>query len=453
MPIIANQGYRKDLNLSEGAEDSAIWSNLYQAGLSNDLAILRNNLRNTSQLGISSLTLDTSAVGLASFFSFQNSNYPPYTDGEAREVVFTNDDVVGFSHTVTFGTGAGATTVTGGSSPNYYVCSSNGLDKFKISVRASNETVGAGLVVGVSTIHEITSYPPETINGRAWAASGSIIGFVHDGRKDLSRSGDSFSNLTASGGVGSGAVWNTSDYGGTIEFANDGANPTGKAIGTNYLVGDELTLPASSIGGGSDIKITITDVQDFRIIRKDPVIKNNLTNFIPPDVQDDGSFNWLDGKIVDVFDSTASNQDTANYFIGQKYKSNADTTTSKDIKMEGSSTIADPANSNASQANIDASDSPGVFIGATRAFSSDNNPWEKSGTAGASDASLVSQTYEASIGELEFRDDIEITGISQVTVSPADPSLGSYSPGTKDLWKIPVVINGETYFLLLDQAT
>ena len=74
MPIIANQGYRKDLNLSEGAEDSAVWSNLYQAGLSNDLAILRNNLRNTSQLGISSLTLDTSAVGLASFFSFQKSN-------------------------------------------------------------------------------------------------------------------------------------------------------------------------------------------------------------------------------------------------------------------------------------------------------------------------------------------------------------------------------------------
>ena len=113
MPIIANQGYRKDLNLSEGAEDSAVWSNLYQAGLSNDLAILRNNLRNTSQLGISSLTLDTSAVGLASFFSFQKSNYSPYTDGEAREVVFTNDDVVGFSHTVTFGTGAGATTVVG----------------------------------------------------------------------------------------------------------------------------------------------------------------------------------------------------------------------------------------------------------------------------------------------------------------------------------------------------
>ena len=450
MPVIANQGYRKDLNLVEGVDDSATWNNLYQAGISNDLAVLRNNLRNTSQLGISSLTLDTSAVGLASFFSFQKSNYSPYTDGEARESVYTNDDVVGFSHTVTFGTGAGATTVTGGSSPNYYVCSSNGLDKFKISVRGSTERVGAGLVVGVSTIHEITSYPPETIGGRAWASSGSIIKFAHDGRKDLSRSASS-SNVSASGGTGSGALWNISDHGATIEFANDGGDPTGKAIGSNYRVGDELTLLASSIGGGSDIKITLTDVQDFRIIRKDPVIKNNLTNFIPPEVQDDGGFNWLDGTIVETFDSTASNQDTANYFIGQKYKSNADTTTSKDIKLEGSSTVADPANSNASQSNIDASDSPGVFIGATRAFSSDNNPWEKNGTAGASDATLLSQTYQASIGELEFRDDIEITGVSQVTVSSS--TLGSYSPGTKDLWKVPVVINGETYFLLLDQAT
>ena len=451
MPVIANQGYRKDLNLVEGVDDSATWNNLYQAGLSNDLAVLRNNLRNTSNLGISSLTLDTSAVGLASFFTFQQSSIPPYTNGEPREVVYTNDDVVGFSHTVTFGTGAGSTTVAGGSSPNYYVCSSNGLNKFKISVRASNESVGAGLVVGVSTIHEITSYPPETINGRAWASSGSIIGFAHDGRTDLSRSGSSFTNVPGSGGTGSGALWNVSNSGGTIEFANDGADPTGKAIGANYRVGDEISIPATSVGGGADIKITVTDVQDFRIIRKDPVIKNNLTNFIPPDVQDDSGFSWLGGTIVSVFDSTASNSDTADYFIGQKYKSNGDTTTSKDIKLEGSSTVADPANSNTSQGNIDSSDSPGVFIGATRAFSSDNNPWEKSGTAGASDATLLSQTYQASIGELEFRDDIEITGISQVSVTAS--TLGSYSPGTKDLWKVPVVINGETYFLLLDQAT
>ena len=125
MAVIANQGYRKDLNLSEGVDDTAIWNNLYQAGLSNDLAVLRNNLRNTSDLGVSGLTPDTSGTGLANFFFFNLSDTSPYTDGQLREIVYTNDDIVGFSHTVTFGTGAGSTTVTGGSAPNYYVCSSD----------------------------------------------------------------------------------------------------------------------------------------------------------------------------------------------------------------------------------------------------------------------------------------------------------------------------------------
>ena len=450
MTPISNQGYRRDLNLSEGTDDSSIWSNLYSAGLANDLAILRNNLRNTSHLGISSMTLDTSGVGLASYFSFQKSDTSPYTTGEARESVFTNDDVVGFSHTVTFGTGAGATSVVGGTSPNYYVCSSNGRNQFKISVRASDGTVGAGLVVGVSTIHEITSYPPEIINGRAWAASGSIIGFVHDVRQDNSRSGTSWTNQTPTGGNGTGSVFNISNAGATVEFASDGTNPTGKAIGSNYRVGDELIF--SAVGGKADIKITITDVQDFRIIRKDPITKYNFTNFIPPETQSDGGFSWLEGNTINgSFDTIASNTDTAEYFIAQKFKSTGDTITTKDIKMEGSSLIGDPGNSNVSQANVNSSDSPGVFIGDTRAFSTDNNPWTKEGTAGASNATLKTLSYESTIGELSFLDDIEITGISRQTVSSS--TLGSYSPGTKDLWKIPAVINGETYFLLVDKQT
>lgn len=440
MPVIANQGYRKDLNLIEGVDDTSIWNNLYSAGLSDDLAILRNNLRNTSNLGISSMTLDTSEVGVASYFSFQQSDTPPYDTGEPRDAVFTNDDVVGFSHTVTFGTGGGATSVVGGINPNYYVCSSNGRNQFKISTTSS--------ISGVSTL-PITSYPPENINGRAWAASGSIIGFVHDGREDTGRSGSTWSNLIPAGGSGTGVHFTVSQQGATVEFSNDGTNPTGKAIGSNYRVGDELVL--SAVGNKSDIKITITDVQDFRIVRKDPITKNNFTNFIPPEVQDGEGFSWLDGTINGNFDDIATNADSAEYFISQKYKSTGDTITTKDIKLEGSSLIGDPGNSNVSQGNVNASDSPGVFIGNTRAFSSDNNPWTKEGTAGASNAALKTLSYESTIGELTFMDDVEITGISRQTVTTS--KLGSYAPGSNDLWKIPVTINGETYFLLLDQAT
>ena len=160
----------------------------------------------------------------------------------------------------------------------------------------------------------------------------------------------------------------------------------------------------------------------------------------------------MEGNTINgAFDATASNADTAEYFISQKFKSTGDTITTKDIKMEGSSLIGDPGNSNISQSNVNSSDSPGVFIGDTRAFSTDNNPWTKEGTAGASNATLKTLSYESTIGELSFLDDIEITGISRQTVSSS--TLGSYVPGTKDLWKIPAVINGETYFLLVDQAT
>ena len=87
MPI-KNQGYRQDLNLSEHTDDTAVWSNLYKAGISNDLSVMRNNLRNTSTVGFSSLT-GNGASGIASFFTTLKSN------GEPTDFIFTNDDVVG----------------------------------------------------------------------------------------------------------------------------------------------------------------------------------------------------------------------------------------------------------------------------------------------------------------------------------------------------------------------
>ena len=48
---IQNQGFRLDLNLQESNDDDAAWDNLYNPGISKDLAILVNNLRNTSILG------------------------------------------------------------------------------------------------------------------------------------------------------------------------------------------------------------------------------------------------------------------------------------------------------------------------------------------------------------------------------------------------------------------
>ncbi len=342
--VIKNQGYRRDLNLEEHTDDAAVWDNLYSAGISNDLAVLRNNLRNTSTVGFNSITGDGTS-GIASFFSFIGTN------GEPTEFIFTNDDVVGLSHTVTFGTGAGSTTLTYGT--DYYVCNSNGRNQFKLSVHDTDH------ISGISTIKEITANPT----------------------------------------------------------AIDG--PTGSGATT------------------------------FSFIRKDPVHRENLVNFIEPETQDD-KFSWSNSVPGD-FAEVQSRIESAEYFVTKKYKGNGDTITDRDIKFEGSTIVSDPANSNSNQANVDSSDSPGVFIGDTRAFSTDNNPWTTNGTAGTDGATLKTESDEVSIGEIFFETEVEIQGVSRVSVGAT--TLGSYNPGTQDLWKVPVVINGETYFLLLDQRT
>ena len=47
---IANQGYRRDLNLSETEEEQKAISNLMGTGIDVDLRYLQNNLRNVSKI-------------------------------------------------------------------------------------------------------------------------------------------------------------------------------------------------------------------------------------------------------------------------------------------------------------------------------------------------------------------------------------------------------------------
>ena len=51
---IQNQGYRVDLNLSETTQELTVLDNLGGEGISGDIRIIQNNLRNTSTLAYSS---------------------------------------------------------------------------------------------------------------------------------------------------------------------------------------------------------------------------------------------------------------------------------------------------------------------------------------------------------------------------------------------------------------
>ena len=199
------------------------------------------------------------------------------------------------------------------------------------------------------------------------------------------------------------------------------------------------TTSSTSAVGVSTITISGTPSPvAFDIIRKNPVHNENLRNYIVPEVQDAvGDFSW-NSDVNSVFDSTALNVDTAKYFINKKYQNLNDTITDREVKFEGTVTSADPANLNTGLSGLADAKSPGVFIGDTRAFSSNDQPWTETGT------SLVTSSSEVSVGDLTFLGDVKIEGISPVNhASAVDVANWTH--------KIPVTIDGVTYYLLLTQ--
>ena len=311
---IANQGYRRDLDLLETPNDFTAIDNLGGVGISFDLQIIQNNLRNISTAGFSTLT--------DGFFDF----------GTTSNFVFTNDDPIKFDTSVSFGATTFNTTDT------FFICNSNGENKFKLSTTSSTSDTG------INTI--------------------SITG-------------------TAS---------------------------------TNI----------------------------FNFIRSDVVTKDNILNLIDPRSLQDDTFNTItDGlSIIGAFNTVQENVENSKFFISRKYKGNADTTADRDIKVEGIVKVNDPVNFNDSVSDLGDAKSPGVFINNTRAFSSDNNPWEELGSADGT-GTLSTDSLEVSVAELSLVNSISIGGTS--TNSETSSNVTSFTH------KLPVVINGETYSLLLKE--
>ena len=123
-----------------------------------------------------------------------------------------------------------------------------------------------------------------------------------------------------------------------------------------------------------------------------------------------------------------------------RYEKTKDISSNKDIKYEGSVSIKDPDNFNTGTAKVDNPKSPGVFIAGTRAFSADNNPWDDENSSIPN--AIVTKSEEVGVGEITFDDDIRIDGLGS-DIESLTGTAGDYTH------KIPVVVNGETYFLLL----
>jgi hypothetical protein len=187
----------------------------------------------------------------------------------------------------------------------------------------------------------------------------------------------------------------------------------------------------------------------INFLRKDEVNQGNIINFIKPEIQDGdgggggggvdagggGNFNYLGGSVNDTFDNVTSTNESSEFFIGQKYRKDEDRTTNKNLNYEGTISISDPVSLNENSTGLSNSKSPGVYIGETRAFSSDNNPWSEVSSA------LLTDSTEVSVVELNFANNITIEGIT--------PTSATSVLATTFTHKLPVIINGETYYLLL----
>ena len=130
------------------------------------------------------------------------------------------------------------------------------------------------------------------------------------------------------------------------------------------------------------------------------------------------------------------------FFIGKKYKGNAETEANANVKIEGVLKVKDPAAFNDSFSDLGDTKSPGVFIINTRAVSSDNNPWEELGSDTGT-GTLSTDSTEVSVAELNFVNRISIGGTTTNSVTSSNVTTYTH--------KLPVVINGETYSLLLKQ--
>lgn len=472
-----NQGYRRDLNLSETVSEAEAINNLGGAGISDDLRLIQNNLRNTSKIGFSTIAngffntgsstvvkitgittitevIQASTEDTPDFYKLTGFHIeldaPLFIDRghqvEIRNIkkssTDSNDSLLnGFRY-------VGIVSAIGGvdgASYNFSLpdnleingeTTDNGFDlKGEVPVIIESSTVTITPrddfvftnddVVGLST--DVTFLVSDTGVGSTTLITGRDY-YVCDS--------DGLSKFKLS--------YFPSDFDNTEEATVQG---TQVGIQTINITGIDYTSP-------SDI-----EKRSFTFIRKDIVTQENLINFIEPDIDtnEDGAFKLfrtlddsdVSGTLNETFEDSNIILDNTRFDLQKRYRTNEDISSNKDVKYEGVVIVKDPDNYNNNDTNVllgGIAGSPGVFIGGTRAFSSDNNPWtdeDELNTGGVSGA-LVTKSEQVGVGELSFQDSIRVDGILETDKKPlSGKTAADYTH------KLPMVVNGETYFLLV----
>jgi len=431
MATLENQGYRRDLNLSETTDEENAIDNLMGTGVSKDLRYIQNNLRNISRIPFN--IVDSNGFF---FFGGENtlsinslsSNIPVGTNNTRITIVLTHPYLLKVGNLVEL-TGITESTSLNGQ----YTVTSVSTDLTTIRVQKNNFTYENSSIStsGVSFIHK-----PENIftytNDDVVNVSVATTFTVGAASTTLSKEIDYY--VTQSNGINKFKLSKT---------------PSSSVLGLSTIT-IANNAPADTPSGSGE----------FQFIRKDPVHQQQLINYIFPEIQnEDGQFTYIDGQAInDTFDQTQSNIEAAEYFSIKKYRGDQSVTTSDSIKFEGSVVLNDPADYIVGS-GVGNTNAPGIYIGDTRAFSSDNNPWNKNGTEGAVGAALTTSSEEVSIGQLSFLDGTN--GNSMVIkFDAADDDFDDLTGGviaSSFTHKIPIKVedangNQESYYLLVSNT-
>ena len=464
-----NQGYRKDLNLAETVSDRQALANLAGAGIAEDLDRIQNNLKNTSDISFHNLT--------EGFFTFSRDFNVGITSlrclgsqrigstGSLENIVtitahvdrnyllrignlFKIEDVTGTGDlTDSLGNLIGGTTTEGTTIFNgefTLTAINNDYNQFNAiragtatSIRNQNVT-GSNLIIRGDDVFTYTNDDKitfrENVNVKVNDGTTDITDYTFD--KDLE--------------------YYVCDSDGLEKFKLS-TRPSYHALGISTVV----IKTGLSDSGYTGLTTTVTP-SSFNFVRSEPVNQENLINFIEPD-KTDPDFSYGDGTLSSQMDGIQTNNETSKYFIGKRYKGTSDTNATDFIKTEGVIGMNDPKEKMNDASIVTSYESgSGMFIGKTRAFSTDNNPWTDTGTN-----KLETEADEVAIGELYFgnhsdgpvitgsgfdgtHSTTELTGVKAI-------SSGTIAP-TDFTHKIPVRIentdgNIETYYLLLERNT
>ena len=425
---IANQGYRRDLNLQETVNDTVALDNLAGAGTADDISYLQNNLRNTSDIPFNSIDSN-------GFFSFENDR------------LITASSIVSIGNTDINGNDINESTIQVNLTNSYLVKFGDLVELSGITESGATDLNGQYSVTAVSPDLETITFIKSgihtdvspSLSGVSFKLKSQNIFAYTDG--DVVNIDQDVTFNLAIGGPTTTLASNIDYY--VIE--SNGINKFKLSTTENGT----SVLPSVGVSGGTP--------NNFQFKRKDPVHQDQVINYIKPEIQDTEHFSYSD-DVNGTFDSTQSNIESAEFFSLKKYRGDQSVTTPDSIKFEGSINLHDPDNYNqtgdlVTNVGKTGAPAPGIYIGDTRAFSSDNNPWTESTGTGDVDGKLTTESEEVSIGELAFLDgnnSMVITGIDN------DVSAVSGVVASSFTHKLPVQIqdgsgNKETYYLLVTE--